>query len=305
MGADIQALLNMLTYKRPAGTYTEEQFIKRFIAPLGARPDPFGNRILRIGPRAKQRILWSAHTDTVHKWPGRQRVEMDQHGIIRAVSSDCLGADNAGGVWLLTELAKARVPGLYVFHRAEEIGCQGSSYILGTMPELLDGIDAAIAFDRRGTDSIVTFQCGQRTASDEFAWSLARALGIDTLGPDPTGVFTDTEVYRGIVPECTNVSIGYDSGHSPKEWLDLAWIVALRDALVRADLSQLAIKRDPTVKDEEGDRWWTEYSWSSEGGKEQKSFVCALCEHEILGDKPHMMAGHEVCEFCWDDSFDQ
>ena len=62
--AELKVLVQMLAYMRPAGSKTEKAFIKRFIAPLGAKPDNYGNYWLSIG---QSNVLWSSHTDTVHK----------------------------------------------------------------------------------------------------------------------------------------------------------------------------------------------------------------------------------------------
>src|SRR5690606_20255877 len=146
------------------------------IEPTGAVRDDFGNYLMRAGPRDiaddPPRVGWCAHTDTVLAIPGRQLLSI-RKGIVRAAPAqggNCLGADDTTGVWLLLEMIRARVPGFYIFHRAEEKGCQGSDYIARETPEVLDGIDYAIAFDRRGYNSIVTHQIGARTASDSFAW---------------------------------------------------------------------------------------------------------------------------------------
>jgi hypothetical protein len=52
--------------------------------------------------------------------------------------------------------------------------------------------------------------------------------------PDNTGSFTDTANYVRLIPECTNVSVGYDHEHGPSEVLDVVHLVALRGALVKA-----------------------------------------------------------------------
>lgn len=45
-------------------------------------------------------------------------------------SSNCLGADCTTGVWLILEMIKARIPGIYVIHNDEEIGCIGATNII-------------------------------------------------------------------------------------------------------------------------------------------------------------------------------
>jgi hypothetical protein len=243
--ADYEALIAMLTYRRPHGSKSEKEFIKRFITSLGAEADAVGNRYLRVGNNP--RVLWSAHTDSVHLTGGRQRIA-SKRAIMKLSkhekTSNCLGADNAAGVWMLREMILAGVPGLYVFHRQEETGGKGSLHFAKENRHLLDGIQAAIAFDRRGTQSIITHQGWGMTASDGFATSLAYAIGMDHK-PDDTGIFTDTANYSDIIAECSNVSVGFASEHSTNETLDLMYLMELRDAMVSIDLSNLVIEREP------------------------------------------------------------
>jgi hypothetical protein len=242
MSEDIKTILSMLSYRRPAGSKTEKEFIDRFISPLGTAVDPYGNHVLRI---ADDDVLWSSHTDTVHMKAGYQKVSFDGRiaSLPKNSKSDCLGADCAAGVWIMTEMIKAGVPGLYVFHFAEEIGAVGSKAILKNTPEFLSGIQAAIAFDRRGIDSVITHQ-GKRCCSDAFGLSLAAQLP-PRFKLDPTGVFTDTRIYMPVVPECTNISVGYVNEHHPIETLDLAHLLELRDYMVKIDASKFVIERDP------------------------------------------------------------
>ena len=243
-GADIAALMDMLTTKRPHGSKAEKQFIAKYIACVpGMESDGFGNLILRI-PGVGDDILWSSHTDTVHSTGGRQAI-VKSRDIVTLSScgkSNCLGADDAAGIWLMLEMIKAKKPGLYIFHRGEEIGGLGSDYIATHTPKLLDGIKAAIALDRKGYDSVITHQFG-RCASDIFAWSLAEALGIDGFKPDDTGLFTDTAHYTDLIGECTNLSVGYFAQHSKHESLDVGFLVALRSALLSINTESLVISR--------------------------------------------------------------
>lgn len=290
---DRATLLDMLSYRRPAFSRAEREFVNRFIRPTGAEPDAFGNFILRIGTAP---ILWSAHTDTVHQYGGRQLLHVagDQ---VSAVRSECLGADDTTGCWLLLAMIEAGVEGMYIFHRAEEVGCQGSSHIATHTPELLDGITCAIAFDRRGTDSIVTHQMGMRTASDNFALSLAGELDIDTLWPDSGGIYTDTVEYAHLIPECTNVSVGYDNPHRPDESQNLSFAERLRDALLRLDTARLEVTRKPGhdtryswLEDDADD-----YAWLDEGVR----YHCDYCGGWEL-DTFDLNGGH-VCGDClWD-----
>lgn len=254
---DCKNLIEMLQYRRPHGSKSERKFINRFIRPLGCEEDDAGNYYLRIGDNPK--ILWSAHTDSVHRLGGKQRIAIRDNIIKLAEgeASNCLGADNAAGIWILRELIRHNVPGLYVFHRQEESGGVGSSHFAKHNTHLLEGISAAIAFDRRKTHSIITHQWGGRTASDAFANSLAEQLGMNHK-PDDGGTFTDTASYSEIIPECTNVSVGFESEHTSFETLNYEYLLELRNAVVQIDQDALKYERDP-IRDDPYDDYHGSY----------------------------------------------
>lgn len=242
INADLHELLDMHSYKRPYGSKTEAEYVKAFIEPLGITEDPFGNLYKIIGENPK--TLWSSHTDSVHRTEGRQRVVVEKNIIKlhKKSNSSCLGADDAAGNWIMMQMIRAGIPGLYIFHFAEEVGCVGSSDLAKKAPEFLKGITSAIAFDRKGYDSIITHQ-GGRTASDAFAASLAAQL--PGYKADPNGVFTDTRSYSHIIPECTNLSVGYHGAHTSNETLDYKHLFHLRDMMLCIDESKFDIARDP------------------------------------------------------------
>ena len=254
-GFDIKSLMAMLTYRRPHASKTEEKFIEKYIDPLGAEQDGFGNRWLKI-EGVGDAVLWSCHTDTVHYKDGMQATSKknDIVTLNKKSKANCLGADDTAGVWLMVEMIKAGKPGTYVFHRGEECGGLGSDFVQKYEPERLDGILAAIALDRKGYDSVITYQ-GARCCSDAFANSLADAIEGLEFRRDDTGLFTDTANYTHLVPECTNLSVGYGRQHTAKEWLDIAFLCALLDSLLRLDTEKLVIERDPAVESKE---WWEE-----------------------------------------------
>ncbi len=153
-----------------------------------------------------------------------------------------VGADDAAGVWIMREMVLAKKPGLYVFHKDEESGGKGSTYIAEQQPELLDGIKAAIAFDRRGKSDVITHQAGGRCASDDFADSLAKQLG-GSYRRSSGGIFTDTANYTDLIGECTNISVGYDDEHTIRETLDIGHIQKVRHAMLNLDESKLVLSR--------------------------------------------------------------
>lgn len=246
----VSQLLTMLTYKRPSGSASERDFIARYITPTGAVSDEIGNWWLSI-PMANGEpspLLWSSHTDTVHKTPGTQLVQYGDH-TATTTSGECLGADCTAGVWLMLAMIRANVPGTYVFHHAEEIGGIGSAYAAKHLQARFAHIRAAIALDRRGTADVITHQGWQRTCSDAFARSLCKALAPLKLSPDDGGTFTDTANYTDLVGECTNVSVGYYHAHRPEECLDVGYLRSLRDALLAADWSTIVFERKPRDSD--------------------------------------------------------
>lgn len=239
---DYQTIAAMLGYKRPAGSRTERRFIKDWLAPLDLQQDKAGNLYKRIGDSP---VLWSCHTDTVHFDGGPQKVRLiDGIATTADKRSNCLGADDTAGVWIMREMILAQRPGLYVFHRSEEIGGIGSRYIATRFPKLLDGASIAIAFDRRGTNSIITHQGAGRCCSDAFAYSLGNALAMGHR-PDSGGTFTDTANYMDAIAECTNLSIGYADEHSARESLDCAYLLDLRDRVLELDGRDLIVERKP------------------------------------------------------------
>jgi hypothetical protein len=251
-GADIESLMAILETKRPHKSKAEKKFISNFILPLGVESDGFGNLFKRI-QGVGDSILWSVHTDTVHNSGGRQAIQK-RKGIISLSprgKSNCLGADDGAGIWLAREMILAGKPGLYVFHRAEECGGLGSDFIATHGQELLDGIQIAIALDRKGYNDVITHQ-GGRGCSDTFAESLCDALGMEYM-PDDTGLFTDTANYFDLIPECTNISVGYFGQHSKSEYLDSEFLISLRHALINLDTSKLIVERNP-----EESRWTEE-----------------------------------------------
>lgn len=228
-------LMEMLAYKRPADSRTETMFISKYLDTVpGMKKDKAGNRIVKIGKNPD--TMFSCHTDTVHSEAGFTMPECDK-GIVSA-NGEILGADDCAGVWLMREMIFAKRPGLYIFHRGEEIGGIGSRWIARHSPGLLTGIKCAIALDRMGQTDIITHM-GERTCSDTFANSLASEIGINSLKPCSGGVFTDTLNYVGIVPECSNISVGYVRAHSKHETLDVAYLESLLEGLLTLKTGKL------------------------------------------------------------------
>lgn len=282
--AKLKDLINILTWCRGAGTKSESEFVSRYIATIpNIWPDDYGNYHLTIGSNPE--VLWSCHTDTVTRKEGRQNVKWLEKGILglnNGQVGQCLGADDGAGVWLCLELIKAGKEGHYVFHRDEEIGGLGSSWIAKNAYVLPEGIKYAIAMDRCGTTDVITHQGFQRSASNEFAESLCKQLPKSMI-PDDTGVFTDTANYVDIIPECTNLSVGYQRNHGQHETLDVRFLKQLRDHLLKLDVSQLVCKRVA------GDLEYCDYGYY--GGASTYNGMATM------GYNPHSRAGDPAWGF--------
>lgn len=251
--ANIRTYLKMLTYKRPHGSYEEQEFLFDFIDKLpGIAEDAYGNRIVKIGDNPV--TCFSAHVDTVHRTSGKQKVLVDENKMVAYKGDkECLGADDASGCLVLMKLIQSKVPGLYIFHRAEEVGGRGSAFIKTKTPELLKGIKHCIAFDRRDTKSIITFQRSIRCCSQEFVDALAKQFKASEhemeFVADDGGSFTDSANYTHLVPECTNISIGYDCEHTASESQDLLHLQKMLDVLPTLDWASLPATRDVTKQE--------------------------------------------------------
>lgn len=236
--------------------------------------DTIGNLHIDTRVSPHNRTLFVAHVDTVHRDAGPNKIrKTDTHWHADGAP---LGADDGAGVAMLMHLLHAGVPAYYVFTVGEECGGIGATHLFEHDYALLSEFDRAIAFDRRGVDSVITHQGYGRCCSDVFAEALAADLSADmTLmySPDSTGVYTDTAEFVTVIPECTNISVGYDHEHSERESLDILHLVALAERCALIAWDNLPTDRDPTVVERK--TWWDDYnSWG--GGSEATSVTSSF-----------------------------
>lgn len=241
--------------------------------PAHARVSVDGAGNLHVDTRSAphHRTLFVSHVDTVHRKPGPNKIhKTPTHWHAKGAP---LGADDGAGVAMLMHLLHSGVAAYYVFTQGEECGGIGATFLADKHAALLSEFDRAIAFDRRGVDSVITHQGYGRCCSDDFADALSDALNQDPrlmYLPDSTGVYTDTAEFTGIIPECTNISVGYEHEHSDRECLSLSHFVALAERVVQIDWDGLPTHRDPSVKESKwGDlgayNTW-DYSWDYGAG---------------------------------------
>lgn len=259
MLSEVPTLLkDILSKKRPSmgtGMYNLRDYVHKRIG--GSYIDGYGNVIVDRLKGANKQVCFTAHLDTVHRDEGKNPLVYDPvTGLLTSKNKTQLGADDGTGVYLLLKLLEANVCGLYIFTLNEEIGGLGSEWMAENTPELFDDIDIAIGFDRRGKSDVIIAQAYGECASVEFAKSFADAIhsANPSLCYAPcTGVYTDTAEWAHLVPECTNISVGYDREHTQYESQDIYFLDNLLSGLLNLDWANLVVSRIPL--DPELDEW--------------------------------------------------
>ena len=258
-GVDLKLLTKILTTHRPSWGSTKwfEPLLSSALA--GAERyvrDAHGNYFVLIGGSEQSDVAFTSHLDTVAR-PGSAApdIAITNKGVMflrNPQVADCLGADCGAGIYLMLEMIRHGVHGRYCFFVDEEVGCEGSRASAKDDTGFWTGVKAMISFDRRG-DGIITHQRYQRCCSDTFAKELAARLGR-TEAHLQKGVYTDSAEFVSIIPECTNVGVGYMHEHTPDEVLDLSILGSvLEHVLSPGTFKHLPIERD--LKTVEPDVW--------------------------------------------------
>lgn len=211
--------------------------------------DVAGNLHVDARSTGLHKSLFVAHVDTVHRTVAANKFTKTKD--MWFADGAPLGADDGAGCAMLMHMLCNNVPGYYVFTQGEECGGIGATHLAKQYPQLLSEFDRAIAFDRRGADSIITDQAYGVCCSDTFAQHLSDQLNAadDTFMycPDPSGVYTDTAEFVDMIPECTNISVGYMFEHSDREQLDITHFKALAKAVLKVKWDMLPTEREPGV----------------------------------------------------------
>lgn len=223
----------------------EDEFVQEMqtigVLPKSLEKDSQGNYFLKIGT---SRTIFASHFDTACKSQSIVNHKIDGD-MIRTDGTTILGADDKAGVTLMLWMIEHQIPGTYYFFIGEEVGCIGSGLAAKSL-EFKGLYDRIVSFDRRGTQSVITHQSYTRTCSDEFAKELAKQLNFSDLSYkiDDTGVYTDSAEFTHLIPECTNLSVGYYQEHTFSEHQDIDHLKKLANALLFVDWESL-----PTVRD--------------------------------------------------------
>ena len=251
----IKDLEYALSFKRPHGGTGVTALCNYIVERIGEGDlsvDFCGNIHVDMRDDSSNETMFTAHVDTVHREDGFNTFKYEGQYLL-ADGGKPLGADDGAGVAILLHMIDHRIPGYYVFFQGEEKGGIGSSWLALNDQELAENFVRAITFDRKGTNSVITHQMCGRTCSDDFAYALSDQLN-DLCGdfmfvPDDTGVYTDTAEFSGLIPECTNISVGYYSEHTPNEKLDMVHFQDLADAVLKIEWDKLPVVRDPSIPD--------------------------------------------------------
>jgi hypothetical protein len=236
----------------------EDRFVSdvmTLLFPDDIQKDNHGNYFYEIG---NSRTIFTSHLDTVSKDYINVNRVIDGD-IIRTDGKTTLGADDKAGMTVMLWMIKNKIPGLYYFFIGEEVGCIGSG-LAAKYENIKGNYDRVISFDRRGTDSIITFQSSGRCCSDKFADALSNELNKSNMSykKDTGGVYTDSAEFVNLVSECTNISVGYYKEHTTNEHQDIKHLEKLAVACIKVDWENLPVERDPSKTEYKS---WSNYGW--------------------------------------------
>jgi hypothetical protein len=226
--------------------YGQEHELESFL-PFDIKTDEIGNYFYEIGD---SETMFCCHLDTAAH--AKQSIRMMQFEDKKTDNlmyctdeTTILGADDRAGLVILLNMIEHKIPGLYYFFIGEEVGRIGSSGIVKADPEKFKKYKRCIAFDRRGYGSIISRQIGKVCCSQDFVNALSHEFSKNGMEfkNDPTGIFTDSASFTYLIPECTNLSVGYFNEHTTSEIQDITYLTQLADAVLSIKWETL-----PTVR---------------------------------------------------------
>ncbi len=133
---------------------------------------------------------------------------------------------------------------------------------------------------------IISSQRGGICCSKEFVKGFGEQLNDLIVSPlkvkekfdSAVGSFTDTANYTDIIPECTNLSVGYFNQHSAQERQDGWWLEEiLVPALLKVDWEELPTHRKPVELD---NKWSYGKQWSQ---KDDNQSITKVFQVEYFG----------------------
>lgn len=243
------------------------EMIQCGLFPKDLQKDNHGNYFYKIG---ESKTVFASHFDTACK-DSTSVIHVIEGDIIKTDGKTILGADDKAGVAVMLYMIKNNIPGLYYFFIGEEVGCVGSG-LASRYGDFKGKYDRMISFDRRGTGSVITHQSSVRCCSDEFANQLAKELNKSGLKyeTDDNGIYTDSAEFVDVIPECTNLSVGYYREHTHTEIQNIKHLEKLAQACLLVNWENLVTKRDMTKTEYKFWSWnpnrtsgWRDRDWNS------------------------------------------
>lgn len=248
----------------------KEKLMEKFL-PEGIKKDGIGNYYIEIG---ESESMFTCHLDSATDRFSTVNHRIEYEIFCGTNGKTILSADDKSGMLIILRMIENKIPGLYYFFLGEESGCIGSRWAKQNLD--FSKYKRCVSFDRRNYGNVITRQMGSRCCSTEFAESLSEQLNThfdfdyfnqryNELGleldefkfkPDPTGIFTDSAQFMGIIPECTNISVGYFNEHSHSEFQNLLYLDLLVDSVLKVDWEKLPVGVIETKKQ---GSWYDEF----------------------------------------------
>lgn len=236
--------LSMVTETYP---HPNEEGVVKYL-PSGLSKDRFGNYYKIIS--GDDTTMFTSHLDTADRRPVKttlySRID-DGDEIIYTAGDTILGADDKSGVTVMMYMMAHNIPGIYYFFIGEERGGIGSNQLADyyEQHEYLNNVTKCISFDRRKNFSLITHQMGGRCCSDVFGNALCELYNTQgmSLSLDNGGVYTDSASFMDIIPECTNLSVGYINEHTFREEQNMTYLIQLCETSINVDWKSLPIGR--------------------------------------------------------------
>jgi hypothetical protein len=235
--------LSLVTKTYP---YGHEDEVLKFLPDLEV--DKVGNYYKIIS--GDDSTMFTSHLDTADRVQVPTNLfskteEGDEY--IYTDGSSILGADDKSGVTVMLYMMAHNIPGLYYFFIGEERGGIGSHALAGIFDDVdyLKNIKRCVSFDRRKNCSVITHQMGRQCCSNEFATALCRDYNKNglNLSMDTGGVYTDSASFIDDIPECTNISVGYNNEHTGREIQNMTYLIDLCKASIKIKWRDLPFAR--------------------------------------------------------------
>lgn len=244
--------LNLVSKTYPHG---HEEEVLKFLPKLDK--DKFGNYYKIVGENQAPSTMFTSHLDTADRKQTTTNLfskEVDGDEIIYTDGLSILGADDKSGVTIMLYMMEHSIPGLYYFFIGEERGGIGSNNLSSEFESFpyLQNVKRCVSFDRKKTISVITSQLGRNCCSKQFATALCEQYNSNGMefSMDPNGIYTDSASFIDQIPECTNISVGYENEHTGKEIQNITYLAKLAEASIKVDWDSLPTYRKVSLNEE-------------------------------------------------------